>query len=189
MNRMVRVASIVLSTLVATAAGIACAQDYPNKTVRIIVPSSPGASNDIFARLLAPQMTKALGQPVIVENRAGAGDVIGYEYVARQSPADGYTILFGNLPNMAVTAATVKDLQFDPLKDLPPVAILAEGTLVLASPSSAPWKTFNEFATIARANPDKYFYGHASAFSQLLMEGLFAALGLNLTRIPYSSAA
>src|SRR5262249_41042185 len=126
---------------------------------------------------------------VLVENRTGAGDAIAYDYVARQAPADGYTILVGNLPNVAVTAVTSKELQFDPAKSLPPIAGLADGVLVLASPATAPWKTFAEFVSVVKSSPGKFFYGESSSFSRLLMEGLLADLGLDITRVSYSATA
>src|SRR5687768_2852001 len=102
------------------------AQEYPVKAITFIVPNTPGTLPDAVARVMSSGMSKALGQPVIVENRAGASMVIGLEYLARQAPADGYTITILATSNLALLPVTTKDLRFDPLKDLPPFIGLAE---------------------------------------------------------------
>ena len=111
--------------------GTAAAQGYPNKPIRVIVPNTPGTVYDIEARILAPEMSKILGQPLIVENRAGAGGVIGTAYVAKQAPADGYTIMTAGVEYVGSFPTLQKDLPFDPAKDIIPVLNYAELRLVL----------------------------------------------------------
>src|SRR4051794_19934239 len=111
----------------------AAAQDFPSKPIRYIVPYSPGATLDIVARTMAPEMAKALGQPVLVENKPGADAIIGFEYVAKQVPADGYTIAIAAVSGLATLQLTVKDLRFDPLKDLPPLTDMVEGRYIFGT--------------------------------------------------------
>src|SRR4051812_5762703 len=98
-------------------AGISAAQDFPTRPLRIIVAESPGTTTDIVARIMAPGMSRVLGQPIVVEQKLGAGSIIGLEYVAKQVPADGYTWVSASVTSLAILPLTVKDLRFDPLKD------------------------------------------------------------------------
>src|SRR5687767_14642367 len=95
------------------AASSGSAQEYPNKLIRFVVPTAPGTIQDILSRLIGPEMSKLLGQPVLVENKPGADFVIGYEHVAKQVPADGYTIAAVNVATLAALPVTVKELRFD----------------------------------------------------------------------------
>src|ERR1700676_3230997 len=119
MSRWIAAICGVLASLLATQ--IAFAQDFPSKAVRLISSSGPGTPNDIVLRALANQLSKKLGQPVVVENKLGAGGLIAYEYVAHQAPADGYTYLLGNVLFMSLFPLTVKNLSFDPVKDFTPI--------------------------------------------------------------------
>src|SRR5262245_13564469 len=130
--------------LVSLAVG-ALAQDYPNRLITIVVANTAGNPADFMPRILAPEMSKILGQPIVVENRLGAGSLIGFEYVARQVPADGYTLLSANPNNLAIFPLVTKDLRFDPLTELPPDISVAEGRLFLVSPATSPWRDFAEF--------------------------------------------
>ena len=167
----------------------ACAQDYPNRAIRLVVPSSPGTSPDLTARIMAPELSRNLGQPVIVENRAGADMIVGFEYVARQVPADGYTLAAAVASNLVMLPLITQGLRFDPLTDLPPFIGFAEARLVLGSSATVPWKTFDEMVVQARANPGKYNYGASSPNIRLMMEVLLRRLGLNVVYIPYSAGA
>ena len=131
---------------------IATAQDFPSRTIRIIVPSSPGPSLDIIARLTGQELAKVLGQNVIVENKPGANQQIGYDFVANSAPADGYTIAMVNAPGMATLPTTAKGLRFDPVKDFVPLLALGETRVTWAISSTYPWKTFAELVAYARAN-------------------------------------
>ncbi len=166
-------------------AGPAMAQSYPAKPIRYIVPYGPGATLDTVARTMAPEMSKVLGQPVIVENKPGANAIIGLEFVAKQSPADGYTVTIAAVAGLATLPLTVKNLRFDPLLDLPPVIGLVEGAYVLGTSAKHSWRNFEEFAANAKANPGKLNYGASSTAVRLLSEALIRAAGLNIVYIPY----
>ena len=142
MLTVIRVACHALAGLAcALGAGLVCAQNYPAKPVRYIVPYGPGATLDIVARTMAPEMSRALGQPLIVENKPGADAIIGLEHVAKQSPADGYTVTIAAVAGLATLPLTVKELRFDPLKDLPPFSTMVAGRSYLGTPPNAPFDT------------------------------------------------
>jgi len=180
-----------VSVLAALLIGVApaAAQDYPNRLIRIIVANAAGTSPDIVARIMADEMSKILGQTVIVENRPGANMVIGYEYVAKSAPADGYTVALVYPTALATLPVTVRNLRFDPLKDLVPVIGLGEGRLLVISSNQKPWKTFKELADTARANPGKLNYGSPSTAVRLTTEALIRGMPINVTHIPFSAAA
>lgn len=175
-----------LAALLSTNAG---AQEFPSKPIRYIVPYSPGTGQDIIARVLAPEMSKTLGQALVVENRTGANTLIGYEYVAKQVPADGYTIAAVLVTDLATLPVTAKELRFDPVKDLPPIIGLAEGRFVIGSASDQPWKSFAEMVTNIRANPGKLNYGSASVIGRLSMEAVLRDAELNVVFVPYANGA
>ncbi|MBM3345438.1 MAG: tripartite tricarboxylate transporter substrate binding protein [Betaproteobacteria bacterium] len=181
--------SVAVSLLVglAMAGTSALAQDYPTRPIRYIVPNTPGVIVDTVARVLAPEMSKLLGQPVVIENRPGGNYVVGFEYVAKQAPADGYTIVSVLVPSMAILPVTAKGLSFDPLKDLPPVIGLAEGKYVFGSSATQAWKTMGELVTAAKAAPGKLNFGESSPPVFLLAETLLRQLGLSVVHIPYAS--
>jgi len=137
-----------LGLVVALAATPAAAQDYPNRPIKFIVPNTAGSTQDSVARTMGVEMSKLLGQPIVVENKPGADSTIGYEFVARHAPADGYTVASVNVTGLASLPATSKDLRFDPLNDLPPIIGVGESRFVLASASLLPWKTFQVLMTV-----------------------------------------
>ena len=188
MNRNTRIAGLLLWLAGAALAAGASAQDYPNKPIRLIVPSNPGVPMDMVARTLAPSMIKAMGQPVIVENKPGANLVIGMEYVVRQ-PADGYNLLLVAVGSLATLPVSVKDLRFDPLKDLPPVIGLAEDRYTFGSSSSLPWNTIQELVAHAKANPGKLNFGASNNSVRMLAEAVTRGSGMNVVYIPYSQAS
>lgn len=167
--------------------GVAAAQDYPSRPIRMIVAQSPGTSSDTVSRIVAPALSQAIGQPVVVENRPGADSAVGWEYVAKTAPADGYTIALGFVTGLAVLPILVKNLRFDPVKDLPAFSGVAEGRQIFVSAAAMPWKSFNEMIAYARANPGKVNYGSADASVRLNTEGLLRNLGLDVVYVPYSS--
>ena len=182
----VRVAC-VLALAQAWMAG-ALAQDYPSRLIRVIVPQSPGSAPDLVARIAAPEMGRALGQALVVENRPGADYTIGYELVAKQSPADGYTLALVNVEVLALMPMTAKDLRFDPLADLVPVAGLVEGRYILSTSSRQPWKNINELVAHARASPGKLSFGSPSHQGRLSALAITQAFGLEMLYVPYSAA-
>ncbi len=177
---------LLLAFSLAAQAMSATAQEYPSKPIRFIVPNSPSTPQDLSARILAVELPKVLGQPVIVENKPGAGNVIGLEFVAKQVPADGYHLLSVLVETTAILPVSVKELRFDPLRDLPGVIPIAEGKLLFGSPSTQPWKSFVEMVAYAKANPGKLNYGASSVVQILPTEALARDLGIRVVRVPYS---
>ena len=182
---------IIAAFLLALAALSAHAQvDWPKREVRVFVGFSAGGTTDIIARLLAVEMNRAWGQPIVIENRAGATGNIAAELVARSKP-DGYTLLMGSVGPLAVNASLFKSMPFDNLKDLAPVSLVAHvpNALVMA-PKALPVSTFAEFVALVKANPGKYFYASTGngTSSHLSGELMRVQAGLQLTHVPYKGA-
>jgi tripartite-type tricarboxylate transporter receptor subunit TctC len=171
------------------AAGSAAAQEYPSRTITIVVANASGDNADLSARILAPELSRILGQPVIVENKPGAGGLVGAEYVARTAPADGYTIADISVNALLILPVTVKDMRFDPIKDLPPFVNLIASKLMLAIPAAQPWKSFNDLVAAAKANPGTFNYGSSSSTTRLLTEWILHDRGLDVVYIPFSNTA
>ncbi len=178
---------VMLGVLLGSQSGLSVAQEFPSKPIRVVVASSPGSSSDLAARVVVPEMSKALGQPVIVENKPGAGQIIGLEYVARQMPADGYTLAVPTVEALVLLPLLTKDLRFDPLKELPITAMIAEGRLVLASAIKFPWKTFGELVAYIKSNPGKLNYGSSSAAIRITTVAITRQFGLDVVYVPYSA--
>ena len=170
------------------AGGTATAQDYPSKSIRIVVPSTPGVPQDVIARVAGAEMSRTLGQPMIVENKPGADQVIGLEFATKQ-PADGYTVVLVAVGSLATLPVLVKDLRFDPLKDLPPVVTMAEGRYVIGSSAKLPWKTFQELVAHAKANSGKLNFGASNNSVRMLAEAITRGNGMNVVYVPYSQAS
>jgi tripartite-type tricarboxylate transporter receptor subunit TctC len=154
-------ARYALAISCATLAAGALAQEWaPTKAVRIIVPIV-GGTNDIVARLVAPELQKALGQPVVVENKGGAGGNIGADFVAK-SPPDGTTLLVGYNGPIAINATLFRNLPYDPLKDLAPITLAVMAPQFLVVHPSLPAKNFAEFIAYAKANPGRLSYASVS---------------------------
>lgn len=190
MSYSIRIATLSVIFLVGAfgAAGVS-AQGYPNKPIRMIVGETAGTTPDVIPRVLAPHMSRVLGQPIIVENRPGAGSLIAYEYVATRTDPDGYTVLTVSLINLALLPLTVKDIKFDPLKDLPPVIGVAEGQYILVSSSQKPWTTFAEFVEYAKKNPGKVNIGSVAQSTRMATEVLVRSVGINTVVVPYPTGA
>jgi tripartite-type tricarboxylate transporter receptor subunit TctC len=138
-------------------AGTGLAQTYPTKPVRLIVPLAPGGGNDTIARLIAQEITGPLGQQVIVENRPGAGGLVGTE-VAAKSPPDGYTLLLGNVAGLTIIPNVRRKTPYDPLKDFQPVSLIASAPLLVVVHPSLPVKSVKELVALARARPGQLNY-------------------------------
>ncbi|WP_426960048.1 Bug family tripartite tricarboxylate transporter substrate binding protein [Muricoccus radiodurans] len=144
----------VAALLAAFLAGVpASAQSYPQRPVRLIVPFPPGGSTDVSARILAQELSTRLGQPVVSENRPGAGTMIANDLVARATP-DGYTLLFAS-SSMAITPHLNRSVTFDPRRDLVPISLFIEAPLIVVAGQGAPFRTLPELITHARANPGR----------------------------------
>lgn len=165
------------------------AQDFPVKPIRMIVTLSPGGTTDTVARVLAEQMGKILGQPVVVDNRPGANSTIGYGFVAKQAAPDGYTIALTVMQELAYLPLIVKELRFDPRKDLPPFIGVVEGRILLQSAARVPWNTFQEYVAYSKANPGKLNWGAATTSAMFPMLTLVQEAGLTQTYVPFSSSA
>lgn len=164
-------------------------QTYPERPIRFVVPYGAGATLDIVARLVGLEMAKVLGQPLVVDNKPGADAIIGLEYVAKQMPADGYTLVIAAVAGLATLPLTVKNLRFDPLADLPPVLGLVEGKYVFVASAKSGLKTFDDFLAQAKAKPGKLNYGASSTAVRLQSEALLHARALDVVYVPYRSGA
>lgn len=165
--------------------GNAVAQPFPSKQLRLITPFPPGGSADVIARITGQALGEALGQAVLVENRAGAGGMVGSDHAAKQPP-DGHTLLLitGAYP---VSAAIMKQMPFDPLKDIAMVSVLTSYPFVVSVAANSPLKSFPDLVAHARANPGKLNYASAGIGSVHHLSGeLFNALaGTDITHVPY----
>ena len=139
-------------------AGHAWAQAWPQKPVTFIVSAAAGASPDVMARLLATRLEKIIGQSVVVDNKPGAGNVIGAQAAAR-APADGYTFFFATSASLANNPFMMKRLPYDPVKDFSPVAFITRSNQLIVVHKDVPVKTVQELIALAKANPGKYAYG------------------------------
>ena len=168
----------------------ASAQSYPAKPIRFVVPYPPGGSVDIAARALGQKLTEAWGQPVVVDNRAGAGGNIGADLVAK-SPADGYTLLMGAVATHAINPTLYGKLPYDPVKDFTPVALVVQVPNILVLNPSVPAKSVKELIELARAKPGALNFGSGSTGSTGHLAGeLFNTMaGVKMVHIPYKGAA
>ena len=175
--------------LAATVASTALAQGYPTKTVRIIVPFAAGGNVDITARLIAPGLTELLGQPVIVENKPGAGGTIGADFVAK-APADGYTLLMGSNSTFSVAPSLYPKNPYNPLKDFAPVISIASAPFVLVVTPSLPAKDAKDLVAQAKAAPNKLTMSSAGTGSSNHLVGeLFQEItGARFTHVPYKGS-
>ncbi len=182
-------AAIALAGTISFGASSSTAQEYPNHAIRIIVPLTPGSGADIVGRLLAKKMSESWGQPIVVENRAGAGTQIGTQAVARSTP-DGYTLLVQSASH-AVNPALYKSLPYDSLKDFVDVAMLASTPYVMVTGGTGPYRTLQALIDAARAKPgDVAFASAGVGTSTHLVAEYFALLAkVKLLHIPYKGSA
>jgi tripartite-type tricarboxylate transporter receptor subunit TctC len=182
-----RATALVGSLLLCAAA---LAQDYPTKPIRFIVPFPPGGGNDTVARAIAQQMTPALGQPVVIDNRPGAGGSVGAEIVAK-APADGYTLFLAGVGSHAANPNLHARLPYDPIRDFAPITLVASAPSVLVINPAIPARTLAEFTAYARANPGKLNYasnGNGSA-AQLAATMYESMAGVRMVHVPYKGIA
>ena len=180
------------AVLLATAACGVAAQPaaYPVKPLRLIVPFPPGGGNDILARTVGQRLSETIGQQVVVDNRGGAGGLIGAMTAVNAAP-DGYTLFLGSIGNLAHIPALQKDLPYDPLRDFTPVAMLATSSFVLGVTNTLPAQNVKEFLALARAKPGSLNYASAGPGSSLHMTAeLFKYVTkTNIVHVPYKGAA
>lgn len=166
------------------------ADKYPTHSIRLVVPFGPGGPTDIAARMVSQKLADALGQPVVVDNRPGAGGSVGSAEVAR-APADGYTLLYGSSSTLAVNPSLYPKLPYDPAKAFVPVAMVARGPQVMIISTLLPANNLQEFVEYARKNPDKISYSSAGVGSigHLSSELLLDTLGIKGVHVPYKGGA
>ncbi len=182
-------AATALSMLCVFIVASASAQPYPSRPIRFMVTYPAGTSLDVYARKLSPKLSEALGQTIVIDNRGGAGGIIGTEIVAK-APADGYTLLMGTSATMAVNVNIYKKLPYDPIKDFAPVARLVAHPLVMVVSTALPVKTIPELVAYARTRPGKLNYGSTGSGTAGHVAGAYfnSVAGLTLSHVPYRSA-
>ena len=188
MNR--RLQHAFLAALLALWAAGAGAQTYPSKPIRLVVPFPAGGSLDVVARAIGQKLTEAWGQPVVIDNRPGAGGNIGADLVAKSAP-DGYTILEGALSTHAVNVSLYSRMPYDPVRDFDPITLVAVTPNVLVLNPSVPATSVKELIAYARANPGKLAFGSGSNGSAGHLAGeLFKTeAGVDMVHVPYKGAA
>ena len=186
---MKRSKKLILGCCALAAANLALAQNYPTRPVRMIVPFPPGGGNDILARTVGNRFTEVIGQQVVVDNRGGAGGLIGAQTAATAAP-DGYTLFLGSVGNLAQIPALRRDLPYHPLKDFAPVSLLATSAFVLAVHPGVAAKNVKELIALAKAKPGQLNYASAGPGSSLHMAAeLFKyATKTDIVHVPYKGA-
>jgi len=181
-------ASLVLALTAVCAAPVG-AQSYPNKPIRMVVPFAPGGSNDVIARIVGQKLSEAEGVSVVIDNRPGAGGVVGTDSVAKAAP-DGYTLMIGATSTMAVNPGLFAKMPFDTLKDLAPITQIAAGPFVLAVTASLPAKNVAELISLAKAKPGQLNFGSSGNGTSLhLTAELFNSMAkVSIVHVPYKGA-
>ena len=164
------------------------AEGYPSKPVRIMVGLAAGGGVDLIARLVAPKLQLALGQPFLVENKPGANTIIANEYVARSEP-DGYTLLMGATSGFSMNPHLYAKLPYDPIKDIVPVGGVVVQPLVVVVHPSVPAQSVKELIAYAKANPGKLNYGAGATTFHVATEMFLQMAGIDVSRIPYKGSA
>ena len=184
-----RICLSLVGTVCAFGVNFAAAQDFPTRPIRLIVPNSPGSYPDLVARIMGPDMSQILGQPVVVENKTGADGIIGFEYVAKQVPADGYTMLLVN-PANGINASLYKNLSYNFIRDIAPVAGLVRTPNVMVETNNLPVKTVAEFIEYCKANPGKVNMASSGSGTSTHLSGeLFKSMtGCNMLHVPYKGS-
>jgi len=172
------------------ASGAVAQSAYPSRPITIVVGFSAGGTTDIIARLISDELRKGMGQPIIIDNRPGAGGNIGADIVAKAKP-DGYTLLMGSVGPLAINASLYKRMPYDNLKDLTPITLVAHvPNMLVVNPRTVPAQTFQEFVALVKAHPQKYFYASTGSGTSSHLSGVLLNLqaGLDLTHVPYKGA-
>src|SRR5262245_3912887 len=180
---------ILIPALISLALADATAAEYPERPIRILTPFSAGSVTDVIARTIASSLSEAWGQPVVVDNRAGAGGVLAAEIVAK-SPPDGYTLLIGATGPTTVNPSLVKNLPYDAARAFAPITLTAANVLLMAVAPAVPAKSVKELIAIARAKPGQLRYGSPGIGSSPHLAGeLFGALAhVEMTHVPYKGS-
>jgi tripartite-type tricarboxylate transporter receptor subunit TctC len=181
---------ILVLMLLALAPGVRAQAPYPAKPIRLIVPYTPGGDTDVVARLFSTRLAETLKQPVIVDNRPGAGSLIGTEAMLR-APADGYTLAMGTISSLAVLPVTKSNVPYDPVKDIAPVILVTVVPYVLHVHPSVPARSVSELVKLARSQPGQLSYGTPGTATgvHLATEYFSGATGIKLVHVPYKGSA
>jgi tripartite-type tricarboxylate transporter receptor subunit TctC len=176
--------------ILASAANVAWAQSWPSRPLRLVIPFAAGGGADIAGRVIGQELSEVLKQPVIIENRTGAGGTIAPNNVAK-SPPDGYSLVLGHLGGIAIAPHLYKDLPFDPVNDLSPVTLVVNGLSVLVVNPDLPVKTAGELVAYAKKNPDQLSFASAGSGTDTHLAGeLFKSMtGISMVHIPYKGGA
>lgn len=188
MKKMTRRAAGALA--LAMFAGPAWAQEFPSKSLKLVVPYAPGGGADSVARIVAKKVSENIGQPIVIENKGGAGSIVGTDLVAKAEP-DGYTLLLGQSGPISINPAVYKTLPYDPVKDFAPITMTTAYPYILVVNSDSPAKTLQEFVTLARSKPGALNYGSTGvgAANHLVAELFASKAGLKMTHVPYRGTA
>lgn len=183
---------LALTCSLGTVALPAAAADggFPTRPISLVIPFPPGGATDVLGRVIGQRMGTALGQPIVVENRAGAGTIIGASYVGKSAP-DGYTLLVSSGTTFTVNPAIRSNLPYDPVKSFEPIGIAGRTGLILLANSEVPVKTVKEFVAYVKAAPGRYAYGSfgSGTTAQFAGETILSATGLKMTHVPYKGSA
>ncbi|MSQ70371.1 MAG: tripartite tricarboxylate transporter substrate binding protein [Betaproteobacteria bacterium] len=184
----IEIGPVLVAAALAIAPALAHAQAYPTRTVRVIVPNAAGGPSDLVGRVLAQKLAEAWGQPVVVENRVGAGGNIGVDSVAKAAP-DGYTLLVTNSAPIVANQSLYAKMPYDAKKDLAPISLLANTAQLLAVPANSPANSVAELIRLARAEPGKLTYASLGVGTgpHLAGEMFKTQTGVDLLHIPYRS--
>jgi tripartite-type tricarboxylate transporter receptor subunit TctC len=177
-------------TFAASYPGGSRADDYPSRPIRLIVPYAPGGGADSVGRVVAKRASETIGQPIVIENRAGAGSIIGTDMVAKADP-DGYTLLLGQSGPISINPAVYKDLRYDPVKDFAPITMTTAYPYILVVNTKSPAKSLQELVALAKSKPGTLNYGTTGigAANHLVTELFSSKAGLKMTHVPYRGTA
>jgi tripartite-type tricarboxylate transporter receptor subunit TctC len=182
------VLAISIAAVLSSSVAALAADDYPNKPVKLILPAAAGGPTDVPARIASQILQPKLGQPMVIENRPGAGGALGARVVATAAP-DGYTLLVANTSVLAVIPAVSASAGYDPVKNFVPIVRMTESFQLLVVNADSPWKTLKEFVDYCKANPGKLNYAHTGAggLPHLVGELFMLRSGCKMTAVPYRS--
>ena len=190
--RIVKILALVVFALAlpVLASSWAAAQGYPNRPIKLVVPFPAGGPNDIIARVVAEKMSSQLGQPIVIENRGGAGGVVGTDAVAKSAP-DGYTIAISSAGAIAISASLVEKVPYDSIKDLTPITLVATVPELLVVPENMPAKDFKELVAMAKAQPGKLNFASTGPGSMPHLAGELLKINaqIDIVHVPYRGAA
>jgi tripartite-type tricarboxylate transporter receptor subunit TctC len=188
MKKMTRRAAGALALVMV--ASSAWAQDFPSRSLKLVVPYAPGGGADSVARIVAKKVAENVGQPIVIENKGGAGSIVGTDLVAKAEP-DGYTLLLGQSGPISINPAVYKTLPYDPVKDFAPITMTTAYPYILVVNSESPAKTLQEFVALAKSKPGALNYGSTGvgAANHLVAELFASKAGLKMTHVPYRGTA